>query len=50
MLGAATDTIWRAGVVVLVPGAVHEDVLRSTVTQVLGPPRLVGGVEIWSLD
>jgi len=41
---------WRAGVVVLVPGATHADVLRSTVTQVLGPPRLVGGVEIWSLS
>ncbi|MEV6849836.1 hypothetical protein [Actinoplanes sp. NPDC051411] len=40
---------WRAAVVVLVPGAVHEDVLRSTVTQALGPPRLVGGVEIWDV-
>jgi hypothetical protein len=40
---------WRAAVVVLVPSAVHGDVLLSTVTQVLGPPKLVGGVEIWDV-
>jgi hypothetical protein len=40
---------WRAAVVVLVPSAVHGDVLLSTLTQVLGPPRLVGGVEIWDV-
>jgi hypothetical protein len=40
---------WRAAVVVLVPGSVHGDVLRSTLTQALGPPKLVGGVEIWDV-
>jgi hypothetical protein len=40
---------WRAAVVVLVPGAVHGDVLLSTLTQALGPPQLVGGVRIWDV-
>jgi hypothetical protein len=40
---------WRAAVVVLVPSSTHGDVLLSTLTQALGPPRLVGGVEIWDV-
>jgi hypothetical protein len=40
---------WRAAVVVLVPSATHADVLLSTVTQALGPPRLVGGVQLWDV-
>jgi hypothetical protein len=40
---------WRAAVVVLVPASVHGDVLLSALTQVLGPPKLVGGVEIWDV-
>jgi hypothetical protein len=40
---------WRAAVVVLVPASTHGDVLLSTLTQVLGPPKLVGGVEIWDV-
>jgi hypothetical protein len=40
---------WRAAVVVLVPSSVHGDVLLATLTAVLGPPRLVGGVQIWDV-
>lgn len=40
---------WRAAVVVLVPGSTHGDVLLSTLTQALGAPTLVGGVELWDV-
>jgi hypothetical protein len=40
---------WRAAVVVLVPSSVHGDVLLATLTEALGPPRLVGGVQIWDV-
>ena len=40
---------WRAAVVVLVPGSKHGDVLLATLTDALGAPRLVGGVEIWDV-
>ena len=40
---------WRAAVVVLVPDSVHGDVLLTTLTEALGPPKLVGGVEIWDV-
>jgi hypothetical protein len=40
---------WRAAVVVLVPSSTHGDVLLSTLTQALGAPKLVGGVEIWDV-
>jgi hypothetical protein len=40
---------WRAAVVVLVPDSAHGDVLLTTLTEALGPPKLVGGVEIWDV-
>jgi hypothetical protein len=40
---------WRAAVVVLVPDSVHGDVLLETLTEALGRPVLVGGVEIWDV-
>jgi hypothetical protein len=47
---AADLRFWRAAVVVLVPGAPHEDVLQATFTMLFGrAPRLVGGVELWSV-
>ena len=38
---------WRAAVVVLVPDSRNGDALLATLTSALGPPRSVGGVEIW---
>jgi hypothetical protein len=39
---------WRAGVVVLVPGARNEEQLQATLTALSGqPPRVVGGVRLW---
>jgi hypothetical protein len=40
---------WRAAVVVLVPTSAHADVVQDTFTDALGPPELVGGVEIWDV-
>jgi hypothetical protein len=40
---------WRAAVVVLVPNSPYADVVQDTLTDALGPPRLVGGVEIWDV-
>ena len=40
---------WRAAVVVLVPDSRNGDVLLATLTDALGPPRLVGGVELWDV-
>ncbi len=43
-------TFWRAAVVVLVPDARNGDLLRRTVTDLLGePPREVGGVLLWDV-
>ena len=39
---------WRAGVVVLVPGARNEPQLRATLTELFGQqPRVVDGVRLW---
>jgi hypothetical protein len=39
---------WRAGVVVLVPGARNEAQLQATLTTLFGqPPRVEGGVRLW---
>jgi hypothetical protein len=48
---ATTDLIfWRAAVVVLVPGEQNGDLLRQTVTGLLGEePREVGGVLLWDV-
>jgi hypothetical protein len=40
---------WRAAVVVLVPDSRNGDVLLATLTDALGPPKLVGGVELWDV-
>jgi len=40
---------WRAGVVVLIPHSRNGDALLTTLTDALGPPRLVGGVEMWDM-
>ncbi|WP_433305558.1 hypothetical protein ACQP2F_18400 [Actinoplanes sp. CA-030573] len=40
---------WRAGVVVLLPGAPHRAALWTTLTRVLGLPLPVGGVDVWRL-
>jgi hypothetical protein len=40
---------WRAAVVVLVPNSRHGDLLLATLTDALGPPRLIGGVELWDV-
>ena len=40
---------WRAAVVVLVPHSRNGDALLATLTSALGPPRPVGGVEIWDV-
>jgi hypothetical protein len=42
-------TYWRAGVVVLIPDSRHGDVLLLTLVDALGPPQLVGGVEVWDM-
>jgi hypothetical protein len=40
---------WRAAVVVLVPDSRNGGPLLATLTDALGPPQLVGGVQIWDL-
>ncbi|BCJ45531.1 glycosyl transferase [Actinoplanes ianthinogenes] len=40
---------WRAAVVVLIPQAPNVAALRATLTDALGKPQLVGGVEIWDV-
>ncbi len=40
---------WRAAVVVLVPGSRNEGPLLDTLTTALGPPRQVGGVQLWDV-
>ncbi|MEV4349754.1 hypothetical protein AB0J83_35295 [Actinoplanes sp. NPDC049596] len=40
---------WRAAVVVLVPNSRNGDDLQATLTDALGPPQEVGGVEIWDV-
>jgi hypothetical protein len=45
-----TDLIyWRAAVVVLVPDSRNGGALLATLADALGPPRLVGGVEVWDV-
>lgn len=45
-----TDLIyWRAGVVVLIPDSRNGAALLATLADALGPPRLVGGVEVWDM-
>jgi hypothetical protein len=40
---------WRAAVVVLVPNTRNGEALRATLTAALGPPRSVGGVDLWDV-
>jgi hypothetical protein len=40
---------WKAGVVVLDPDAADYDLLRSAMTDALGPPQRVSGVELWDV-
>jgi hypothetical protein len=40
---------WRAGVVVLIPDSRNGDVLLATVTDALGQPQTVGGVQLWDV-
>jgi hypothetical protein len=42
-------TYWRAAVVVLVPHSRNSDALLATLTDALGPPKLVGGTEVWDV-
>ncbi|HEX9999983.1 MAG TPA: hypothetical protein VGB74_05990 [Actinoplanes sp.] len=42
-------TYWRAAVVVLVPQSRNGGALLATLTDALGPPRLVGGVQLWDV-
>ena len=42
-------TFWRAAVVVLVPDSRNGDALLTTLTEALGQPRLIGGVEVWDV-
>ncbi|GIF21298.1 hypothetical protein BJ973_005255 [Actinoplanes tereljensis] len=42
-------TFWRAAVVVLVPNSRNGDALLTTLTDALGPPQLVGGVQMWDV-
>ena len=45
-----TDLIyWRAAVVVLIPDSENEGALLATLVDALGPPQLVGGVEVWDM-
>jgi hypothetical protein len=50
-LAAKADLqFWRAGVVVLVPGTPHHDLLSTTVSALLGKqPQQVGGVQLWDV-
>ena len=48
--GIRADLVfWRAAVVVLVPNSRNGDALLATLTAALGPPRLVGGVQLWDV-
>ncbi len=40
---------WRAAVVVLVPDSRNGTALLATLTGALGPPRSVGGVQLWDV-
>jgi len=40
---------WRAAVVVLVPDSRNGDVLLATLTDALGRPQLIGGVDVWDV-
>ncbi|MEU4236493.1 hypothetical protein [Actinoplanes sp. NPDC026619] len=42
-------TYWRAAVVVLVPNSRNGGALQTVLTEALGPPQLVGGVQIWDV-
>lgn len=42
-------TFWRAGVVVLVPNSRNGDALLATLTEALGTPQFVGGVQVWDM-
>ncbi|MGX6606370.1 hypothetical protein ACWKSP_30220 [Micromonosporaceae bacterium Da 78-11] len=45
-----TDLIyWRAAVVVLIPDSRNGDALLATLTDALGPPQPVGGVQVWDM-
>ena len=41
---------WRAAVVVLVPNSRNGDLLLASLTDALGPPKSVGGVQIWEVS
>jgi hypothetical protein len=38
---------WRAGIVVLLPDAPHRRALQRVLTESLGTPSSIGGVEVW---
>jgi len=40
---------WRAAVVVLVPDSRNGDALLATLTDALGKPQLIGGVDVWDV-
>ncbi|WP_097322461.1 hypothetical protein [Paractinoplanes atraurantiacus] len=40
---------WRAAVVILVPDSRNGDDLLATLTDALGPPQTIGGVEAWDV-
>ena len=40
---------WKAGAVVLLPSAPNKDVLEHILTDALGSPQLIGGVEVWDV-
>lgn len=40
---------WRAGVVVLVPDSRNGSALLATLTEALGKPTFVGGVQVWDM-
>jgi hypothetical protein len=40
---------WRAGVVVLTPNSRNGGALLATLTDALGKPQLIGGVEVWDM-
>jgi hypothetical protein len=40
---------WRAAVVVLIPDSRNGGALRDTLVDILGRPRLIGGVDVWDV-
>ncbi|MCU7723446.1 hypothetical protein ODJ79_06955 [Actinoplanes sp. KI2] len=40
---------WRAGAVVLIPGSRNGDALLATLTDALGEPQQIGGVDVWDM-